>query len=356
MIDDIVLAGAAAAEVDDRDPDRADVDRGDRPARVRLDRPDHGRVGQVPRRSVDQIDGAAQLEHHRAEPLGRRAALERSERGGAGRGHVAGQATQHEHLGAQRERHLEQPLVVRGSGQVIDRLPHLDRVARRPPQHLVHVGEQCHRRQPVADRHLDDRLCQLAGAIELREHRARADLDVHDQRIEARREFLREDRAHDQGDRFDGSGRIADRVEPAVGGGKARGLPDDRAPGLAHDLPQAIARRPHVIARDRLELVERAPGVPEAAPRDHRDERAARGEDRREQQAHLVADPARRVLVQDRAGQCGLAPVEHVARARHRPGQRDPLGRAHSAPYDRHRQRPDLRVGDGAVRDSRHEL
>ncbi len=79
------------------------------------------------------------------------------------------QPTEHEHLGAQRERHLDQPLVARAAGQVVDRLAHLDRVAGGPAEHLVHVGQQRHRRQPVADRHLDDRLRQLARTIQYRE-------------------------------------------------------------------------------------------------------------------------------------------------------------------------------------------
>ena len=84
--------------------------------------------------------------------------------------------------------------------------------------------------------------------------------------------------------------------------------------------------------------------------------RAAGGEDRRQQQAHLVADAAGRVLVQHRPGESGGAPVEHVAGAGHRAGQRDALGGAHPAPDDRHRQRADLRVGDGPVGDPGHQL
>ena len=50
-------------------------------------------------------------------------------------------------------------------------------------------------------------------------------------------------------------------------------------------------------AGNRLELVERPAGVAEAAPAHHRHRDAARGDERREAEAHLVADAAGRVLV-----------------------------------------------------------
>ena len=82
-------------------------------------------------------------------------------------------------------------------------------------------------------------------------------------------------------------------------------------PTIAQPTRATAARRRSgssvdVVARDRLELVERAARVPEPAPGDHRHGRAARGDDRREQQAHLVAHAAGRVLVEHRAGQAGL--------------------------------------------------
>ncbi len=72
-----------------------------------------------------------------------------------------------------------------------------------------------------------------------------------------------------------------------------------------------------------------------------------------EQQAHLVAHPAGRVLVEHGAGQAGVAPIQHVAGAGHRAGQGHPLGRRHPSPDDRHGQRADLGVGHASRRRSR---
>ena len=77
-------------------------------------------------------------------------------------------------------------------------------------------------------------------------------------------------------------------------------------------------------AGDRLELVEGAAGVAQAAAGDHRHVDAAGRGQRREHEAGLVADAARRVLVDLGAGELGE--VEHLAGAHHRlgEGQRSP--------------------------------
>ena len=140
--------------------------------------------------------------------------------------------------------------------------------------------------------------------------RARAGLDVHDEPLEPGRELLRQDRGGDERDRFDRRGHVADRVEAPVGGRERRGLADDRAADVAHHLPERSEVGLRVVAGDRIELVERAAGVAEAAAGDHRHVGAAGREHRREHQRDVVADAAGRVLVEDRAGQVGVAPVE----------------------------------------------
>ena len=356
MVDDVVLARPAAAEVDDRDPDRPDVDRGHDARRTGLDRPDDRRPRQVTRRRLEQVRRSAEFDDHRTESLGRAATLQRVGRRGSGLRNIGMQPAQDEQLRGQRERDLEQPLVAGIAGQVLDRLAHLDPVAGGPAEHLVHVGQQRDRRQAVADRHLDDRSSEFPGAIQIRELSARAELHVHHERIKSRGELLRQDRADDQRDRLDGCRSVADRVQPAVGGGEASRLPDDRAAGARDHLAQALVVGRHAVAGNRLELVERPAGMAEAPAGDHRHEGPARGQDRREQQAHLVAHAARRVLVQDRPGKPRGGPLEHVSRARHRAGQRDPLAGVHAAPHDRHRQRPDLGVGDAAVGDAANQI
>ena len=91
-------------------------------------------------------------------------------------------------------------------------------------------------------------------------------------------QLLGQDAGGDQRQRLHRAGGVADRVEPAVGRRDARAGADDRAAGVAQRALErrAIGRR--AVAGQRLELVQRAAGVAEAAPRDHRHHRAAGGE------------------------------------------------------------------------------
>ena len=131
-------------------------------------------------------------------------------------------------------------------------------------------------------------------------------------------------------------------------GARSARLADDRAAGRRRPPRAARARRARSVAGDRVELVERPAGVPEAAARDHRHQAAARGDDRREDQRDLVADAAGRVLVEHRA-------VESQRRTV--PESRMPsvsVTRSASrevAEEDRHRERGDLAVGEAAVGD-----
>ena len=100
-------------------------------------------------------------------------------------------------------------------------------------------------------------------------------------------------------------------------------------------------------AGDRLELVERAAGVAEAAAAHHRERHAARGDERRRAERGLVADAAGRVLVDD------LAPERRRSSgsplAQHRLGERERLGARQAAEEDRHEPRGHLVVGHVAA-------
>ena len=114
---------------------------------------------------------------------------------------------------------------------------------------------------------------------------------------------------------FDRGGDVAQGVEPAVGRRHTVGLPHQADAELTHLPDEVIDRDVHPEAGDRLELVQRAARVPEAAPGDHRHEAAAGRDQRCEHEADLVADAAGRVFVDDRPGQPRARPVEHLARA-----------------------------------------
>ena len=122
------------------------------------------------------------------------------------------------------------------------------------------------------------------------EKRPGPDLDVHDQRVQAGGELLGEDRADDQRDRLHRPGGVADRVQPAVGRGQARGLADDRAAHPRAPRPQAVDR-----SRERR----RSRGSPRACPACRRCGRArgrrssARPRRRRPRSAPAAGSPCR---------------------------------------------------------------
>ncbi len=108
------------------------------------------------------------------------------------------------------------------------------------------------------------------------------------------------------------------------------------------------------IARHGVELVERAAGMAEAAPGNHRHIAAASRHRRRQRQADRVADAAGRVLVERRAGQ--IVPVQHRAGIAHRQRQRHALAPAHIAEEHRHGEGRDLTLADRAIRQPGDEL
>ena len=94
----------------------------------------------------------------------------------------------------------------------------------------------------------------------------------------------------------------------------------------------------------------------EAAPRNHRHVGSAGGEHRRQHQADVVADFAGGMLVDDRAGQIGPAPVERFARTRHGAREMHALVDVHAAKENRHGERRDLPVADRARCQAGNEL
>jgi hypothetical protein len=92
------------------------------------------------------------------------------------------------------------------------------------------------------------------------------DLTSMHERVEPGGELLGEDRGDDQRDRLDGGGRVAQRVQAPVGGRQVGGLADDRAARLFDHRAEAVEVGRGLVAGDRVELVERAAGVPEPRP------------------------------------------------------------------------------------------
>ena len=235
---------------------------------------------------------------------------------------------------AQRERDLAQARVARRAREVVDRLAHLDRVAGRAAQHAVHVGQQRRRwagRCPSATSTIAAR--ELVAPARASGRKApEPTLTSITSASSPAASFL--DRIEATISGIDSTVPVASRIAYSrrSAGARSRGLADDRA-ARARARPRrkrvAVGRR--VVARDRVELVERAAGVAEAAAGDHRHRAAAGRDDRREQQADLVADAAGRVLVEHRAGRGPASDQSSTSpESRHRAGQRDALVRRHA--------------------------
>ncbi len=128
-----------------------------------------------------------------------------------------GDLAEEDHAGRQFER---KPGQVGRTGvlQRLRDLHDLERVADGVAQRLVHVGDQ--RLHALVDAAADaDHQLRQAARIHLPLHeRARADLDVEHQRVEAGRQLLRHDRGGDERNGFDRRRGVAQRVELAVGG------------------------------------------------------------------------------------------------------------------------------------------
>ena len=244
-----------------------------------MDWADQGCGGQVGLVALEQVGRAAQGVDHAGETLGGGAGGKgASSELTAGFG-VCGEAGQGECLAAQGERHLRELRIDGLTLEHGDGFADLDRVARRVTEALTHLGEQGHGRQAGAVGDGDDAAGQGLGALMRRHEGAGAGLDVHDQGLQAAGELLGQDRGGDQRDALDRRGHVADGVEAAVGRREIVGLADDGAASLADDLAQAVQVGLRRVARDALQLVERAAGVAEAAAGEHRDVGAAGGED-----------------------------------------------------------------------------
>jgi hypothetical protein len=234
------------------------------------------------------------------------------------------------------------------AAQRLDALERLERVPDVRAERLIHVRDQRRHALAEAASDLDHALRERLAVRERLQERAVAGLDVEHQRVGALGHLLAHDRAGDQRQALDRAGHVAQRVELAVGRRDLGRLPDHAEPALLDHAPELGERQVHAKTGDRLQLVERAAGVAEPAPGDHRHVDAARGRERREDQAGLVAHASRRVLVG--LGPVEVVPAQHLAGAHHRLGQRLDLGVAHALEEDRHRERRRLVVGDLAAR------
>ena len=293
-----------------------------------------------PRRSA----GSARAPHRSRAPCApARCRARRPSARPAQRGHVAGEgeADVGEAAGAV-------------AAQDLDRLAHLARVADGVGQRLAHVGDQRAGRAAAVLAERDAQLGQLARGVEVLHERARAGLDVEQDRVGAAGQLLAHDARGDQRDVVDRRGDVAQRVHRLVGRHEVGRLRAHREADRLDLRDQLVAGELGAHAGDRVELVERAAGVAEPAAGELDHLHAELGRERGDDERGAVADAAGRVLVDGRAGQ--PREVELVARGDHRGGQRDRLGAREAVEVAGHQEGGHLVVGDVVAGVGEHEL
>ena len=145
-----------------------------------------GASGEVSVGALDEIGRAAERGDHAREALGRGARGERALDPGDGLGVVAGQAAQDEQLAREGARHRVQPGSRRRPVRKSIASRDLERVAHVMAEGLAHVGEQRDDAEPRLAGDREQALGERGRALERRQQRAGADLDVHDEARRAR--------------------------------------------------------------------------------------------------------------------------------------------------------------------------
>src|SRR6266478_4740042 len=211
------------------------------------------------------------------------------------------------------------------------------------PQRLIHIGNQGHDFFAHALPRFDHDFGKPNRIFLLLHEGPGARFHIKDQRVNALGKLLAHDGSANQADIFDRGSDVPERINFFVGGSNLRGLPDQAHAAFAEDAAQFLERQIHVEARNRFQLVERAAGVAEAAPADHRDGKPARRHNGRKNQRSLVANPTSGVLVHFLAGNFGM--VEDFSGVQHRFSERRELRAVHAANPHGHQPRGHLVVG-----------
>ena len=233
------------------------------------------------------------------------------------------------------------------AAQARHRFSDLERVADRAAQRLIHRREQ--RAHLFAARlpHPHQRLRQQPRLRPGLHERPAAKFYVEHQRIDSLRQLLRQDRATDQGNAFHRRGHVAQRVQFLIRRRQVLRLSDQRTADLRHLGVVGGEREIRAKPRDRLQLVQRAPGMAQAAAANHRHRHTARDDHRRQRDRNLVADSTRGVLVDLHAGDVGQ--IRDHAGTHHRVGVVRGLLRVHAAKENRHQHRGELVVLPRAI-------
>ena len=230
------------------------------------------------------------------------------------------------------------------AAQNADRLCNFETVADGVAERCVHIcekrggGEVC--RLPDCGH----RFCEGACIFDRLHKCAASDFHIEENGIRARGKLFAHDGGGDQRDAVDGRRHIAQGVEQLVRACERARLCDEGEPAVLYDRDKFLLREVRTESGDGFELVDGAARMPKAAPRHLRCFAAARCDDGADDERGLVADPARRVLV-DLVSR-NRREVDTVAGCRHDLCECRRLGDTHAAQTDRHEKRGYLVVGN----------
>ena len=160
-------------------------------------------------------------------------------------------------------------------------------------------------------------------------------------------DLLAHDRGGDERDRLDGAGDVAQRVELLVGGGQPEPAAQMTAPtSSSWRIIASLVRT--LPAGDRLELVEGAAGVAEAAAGELRHRDAEDGDEGAS--GRVILSPTPPVECLSAVGRESDGEVHPLAAGDHRRGPGRDLAAGHPVEQHRHREGAHLLVGDDAAR------
>ena len=261
--------------------------------------------------------------------------------------HIPGDPRRDEHPAAQLQRHGQQ-VAARASGEDVDGLLDLQRVAHVRAQRLLHARHQREDRLARLRADIDHGLRQRDGILQRVHQRAAAGLHIQHNCARAARQLLGYDARGDQRDAVHRAGHVAQRVKRLIRRAEVVRLADDRAADFLHLPHKARLRLLHRAAGDALQLIQRAARVPEAAAGNLRDLRAAGRRQRHEHQRRRIAHAAGGMFIHANAVDGGQ--INHAAGMHHFHRQAGRLLRVHAPPANRHQQRRKLVIRDGSRR------
>ena len=181
--------------------------------------------------------------------------------------------------------------------QRIHRFDHLDGVPDGKAERLIHVRQDGTGVAAEILSDLDHRSRENRRLFDVLHEGPAAEFHVEEDGVAPGRELFGHDGRGNEGDGFDRPGHVTQGIEFLVGRDEFGGLARDRDPDALHLVLEFAFAQGDAHPRHGFHLVERSPGMAEAAPGRLREFRPAGGNEGPEDQTGLVADPAGAMLV-----------------------------------------------------------